>query len=154
MIIFRPRLPRETYSKNWLHADEEPYFVRASCFTGLLGGEARIALAICYELSVREHALQAVEKGANVYIASVSKTVGGIAKALDRLSEIAGSYSMTVMLSNQAGLAEGQVCAGRSSAWNKRGELVEQLDEVQEGILVIDLDTQEVVKRYVTSSEK
>ena len=148
MVIFRPGLPRETYSKNWIHADEEPYFVGASCFTGLLGGEARIAPAICYELSVPEHAAQASKNGAKVYIASVSKTTGGIARALDRLSEIAHAYSMTVLMSNQAGLAEGEVCAGMTSVWNNKGSLVEQLDGTQEGILLIDPDTQEVVKRY------
>ena len=149
MVLFQPHQPRLVYSKKWIHADEEPYFASSSHFTGLLGGEARIALAICYELSVPEHAADAFRNDAKVYIASVSKTFGGIDKAFSRLSEIAQTYSMTVLLSNQVGLAEGQPCAGRSAIWNNKGELVEQLDRLREGVLLIDLGTQKVVKSYL-----
>lgn len=148
MVIFQPGQPRQTYSKKYIHADEEPYFTGASCFTDLLGGDARIALAICYEISVPDHAAQASRAGAKIYVASVSKLVRGIDKALDRLAEIARTYSLTVLMSNQTGLAEGEVCAGKTSVWNSKGNLMAQLDDLQEGILMIDTDTQEVTKQY------
>lgn len=152
MIIFQPHQSRQTYSKKWIHADEEPYFTGDSCFTGLLGGEARIALAICYELSVPEHAEQAFRNGAKVYLVSVSKTVGGIDKALERLSEIARTYSMTVLMSNQVGLAEGQACAGKTSIWRSDGVWAAHLDGEHEGILMIDTETHELTRELLDAN--
>lgn len=152
MVIFQPQQPRLTYSKKWIHTDEEPYFKGTSDFSGLLGGEAGIALAICYELSVPEHAERAFHSGAKVYLASVSKTVGGIDKALDRLSEIARTYSMTVLMSNQVGLAEGQACAGKTSIWKTDSALAAQLDGIHEGILMIDTETDELIQKLLDSN--
>ena len=149
MAIFQPHQPRQTYSKKWIHTDEEPFFTGVSCFTGLLGGEARIALAICYELSIQEHAEQAFQRGAKVYLASVSKTAGGVDQALNRLSEIARTYSMTVLMCNQVGLAEGQVCAGKTSIWKADGVLAAQLDGNHEGILMIDTETHELTQKLL-----
>ncbi|MBE7171152.1 MAG: carbon-nitrogen hydrolase family protein [Williamsia sp.] len=149
MVIFQAFEPPLLYTKKWIHADEEPYFIGASHFTGLLGGEARIALGICYELSVPEHAAQAFQAGAKIYLTSVSKLIRGIDKTYTRLAEIARTYSLTVLMANQTGLAEGERCAGRTAVWNDQGELIAQLDEVRKGILLIDTDTQEVIMQYL-----
>src|SRR5690606_40479604 len=52
-----------------------------------------------------------------------------------RLSAIAREYSMTVLMSNCIGIADGQRCAGQSSVWNNQGLLIDQLDDSHEGII-------------------
>lgn len=145
MAIFQPGKPRQLYSKKYLHADEEPFFVSGQHGPNRIG---EIALAICYEISVPQHAEEAFANGAKIYIASVAKFLHGIDKALARLAEIGSSYSMTVLMSNSIGQADGFECAGKSSIWNNKGELRGQLDGYKEGILIFDTDTEEVIEIY------
>src|SRR5215472_5074090 len=97
MVLFRPQTARETYSKKYIHADEEPFFVSGQSSIGLIGDKSNMALAICYELSIPEHSANAFKNGAKIYIASVAKTAGGVEKAVETLSGIANKYSMTVL---------------------------------------------------------
>jgi len=146
MALFQPGKPRQLYSKKYLHADEEPFFVSGQHGPNRIGKE--IALAICYEISVPQHAEDAFANGAKIYIASVAKFMHGIDKALARLAEIGSSYSMTVLMSNSIGQADGYECAGKSSIWNNKGELLGQLNGDNEGILIFDTDTEEVIEIY------
>ena len=148
MILLLPNNPRQTYSKKYLHEDELPFFVQGENKSAFLG-ETNIALAICYELSVRQHAEDAFKSGAAIYIASAVKTKSGVDKAIHRLSEIARNYSMTVLLSNCIGISGGYDCGGRSSVWNNKGVLLGQLGETNEGILIFDTETQQVIQKTV-----
>lgn len=103
MVLFQPHKARQTYSKKYLHPDEEEFFISGQSSTGLIDNKPNIALAICYELSVAEHAENAFRSGAEVYIASVAKSVNGVEKAIKRLSEIGNTYLMTVLMSNCVG---------------------------------------------------
>jgi predicted amidohydrolase len=150
MVIFHPDQPCQTYSKQYIHADEEPYFVNGRNTTTTLNNHPHIALAICYEISVPEHAQAAADNGAEIYFASVAKTVKGVEQAHQRLSEIARTYSMTVLLANCVGMADGQLCGGRSAVWNNQGQLLAQLDGTSEGILICDTDTGEVTTRLIS----
>lgn len=140
MILFQPHQARQTYSKKHLHHDEDPFFVSGANFTGLMVNNVPVALAICYELSVPEHSENAFKSGAKIYLTSVAKSVKGIDKALASLSDIASKYSMTVLMSNCVGEADGCECAGKTSAWNSDGPLTGQLDGVRDGILIVDTD--------------
>ncbi|MDB5231355.1 MAG: Nitrilase/cyanide hydratase and apolipoprotein N-acyltransferase [Chitinophagaceae bacterium] len=144
MIIFQPHQSRQTYSKQYLHSDEDPYFVNGQHQVILQKDENKIAPAICYELSVPEHADNVFKMGANIYIASAVKDAAGVDKAVKRLSEIARKYSMTVLFSNCVGETGGYTCTGNSAIWNDKGVLLAQLDSENEGILIIDTDTQEI----------
>jgi predicted amidohydrolase len=149
MLLFQPHQIRLTYSKKYLHADEEPFFVSGQNFTNIKIFNTSIALAICYELSMPEHAKAAAESGAEIYIASVAKSVSGISKAFERLSDIARQYSMTVLMSNCVGEADGEECAGKTTVWNKEGELLGQLNNTDEGILIFDTDVQETFEKII-----
>lgn len=142
MVIFQPNQRRQLYSKKYLHVDEEPYFVSSNKSPMLLFGDQKIAIAICYEISVPAHCKAAYENGANIYLASVAKFKSGIDKGLDRLSQIADRYSMTVLMANCIGFADSQECAGKSSVWNDRGMLLAQLDDSREGLLILNMKTQ------------
>jgi predicted amidohydrolase len=143
LVLFQPQRARQTYSKQYLHADEGPYFSRGENHNGLIAGKSHnIALAICYELSVPAHADAAFQNGADIYIASVAKTAKGVANAMERLSALARQYSMTVLMANCLGHCGGYDCAGKSAIWSSKGSLLEQLDDSNEGVLMIDSETQ------------
>ena len=147
MVLFQPHKARQTYSKKYLHSDEEPFFVSGQSTISLLRDETDIALAICHELSVLEHAEDASKSGARVYIASVAKSADGIEKAVERLSEIASGYSMTVLMSNCVGRCDNFESAGQTSVWNDEGLLLGQLNDTDEGVLIFDTDTREFIER-------
>ena len=148
LVLFQPHHIRKKYSKKYLHPDENEFFTSYESFPTLMIDEPQIAFAICYELSVTEHAENAFKKGASIYMASVAKFVNGVNKANKRLSEIAQKYSMTVLMSNCVGQSDGQVCGGKTSIWNANGLLVAQLNDVDQGLLIFDTVTQEVIERY------
>ena len=149
MVLFQPHKARQTYSKRYLHSDEEPFFVSGQSSIGLIGNKANIALAICYELSVPEHAENAFQSGVGIYIASVAKSADGVEKAVRRLSKIADKYSMTVLMSNCVGQADGYECAGKTSIWNDKGLFLRQRTDKDEGILILDTDTQELIEQTI-----
>ena len=147
MVIFQPHKARQIYSKKYLHADEEAFFVSGQNFSSLKINKANLALAICYELSVPEHAAQAFKSGAEIYIASVAKDVNGVDQASKRLSDIANKYSMTVLMSNCVGQADDFEGAGKTSIWNNQGLLAGRLNNTDEGIIIFDPDPQELLKK-------
>lgn len=149
MLLFQPSQPRQLYSKKHLHPDEYPFFVSGENYTGTIGNSKSIALAICYELSVPQHAENAFTRGAEIYIASVAKTANGIEKANESLTKIAKKYSMTVLMANCIGPCDGDECGGKSAIWNNEGELLGQLDSKEEGILMIETETGRVFQYTV-----
>ncbi|MBA4184569.1 MAG: carbon-nitrogen hydrolase family protein [Acidobacteria bacterium] len=153
MVLFQPHEARQTYSKKYLHSDEEEFFVSGQSSISLLDGKINIALAICYEISVPEHAENAYKRGAGVYIASVAKSADGVEKAVKTLSEIAGKYSMTVLMSNCVGHCDNFESAGKSSVWNDKGLLIGQLNDTNEGILIFDTDTQKLIEKTIHRKE-
>lgn len=148
MLIFQHGQPMRTYSKSFLHDDELGFF-SAGDNAGTIIGQTGIAPAICYEIMVPAHAEQASTSGATVYAAGVVKSKKAIEKALARMSDIAKTYSMSVIMANSIGNTGGYDCPGRSSAWNSQGKLVGQLNDRQEGVLVFDTNTGEAVAQYL-----
>lgn len=148
-MYFQPGKPREMYSKIFLHSSEEEYFIRGDCYITLRVGDANIAPAICYELSVVEHAKRAAMSGADIYAVSVVE--GNIEKAIKRLTSVAAEHSMTVMMANAVGKSGVYECPGKSSIWSNRGRLIGQLDDSHEGILALDTDTGEITKQAIES---
>lgn len=149
MVLFQPQQERQLYSKKYLHSDEEGYFVSEASTIGLLGNKTNIAMAICYELSVPEHSENAFNSGAEIYIASVAKTADGVKKAYKSLSDIARKYSMTTFLSSCIGYCDNFESAGKTAVWDNKGLLVGQLDDKNEGILIFDTDSQELVTKMI-----
>ena len=142
-VFFRPSLPRISYCKQRLHSDELPYFVegRQEVLLELKG--CKIAPAICYESLLPEHAEKAAKAGAEIYCASVAKSVGGIEKALKHYPAIARKHSMTILMSNCLGPNDNFIGVGRTSVWEPSGSLTGQLDGQSECLLIYDIETGE-----------
>lgn len=145
MLVFQPHQPREIYFKQYLHADELPFFQQGEPHSVSLFEKHRLGMAICYEISVPEHAAGVHEAGAQVYIASVAKSVKGVEKALVELPAIARTYGMAVLMANCVGHCDDFDCGGKSSVWSGSGELVAQLDGVEEGLLLFDTQSGKAV---------
>jgi predicted amidohydrolase len=138
MLMFAPGKVPQVYSKRYLHEDETPYFAPGHGGALIESPDGDIAFAICYEISVPQHAAHAHAAGASIYIASVAKTPAGVVKAHERLSEIARTYGMTVLMANCVGECEGKPAGGGSAVWDARGERVVCLGEVEEGLVIYD----------------
>jgi predicted amidohydrolase len=150
MIIFHPGQPRQVYSKQYLHSDEFPYFIGGNQQAFIGAGKNKMALSICYELSVLQHSANAHDNGAVIYVSSVAKSVSGMEKAFASLSGIAKQYAMIVIMANCTGHCDDFDCGGKTSAWNSEGILIGQLDDASEGVLIVDTDTGEVIERVLT----
>lgn len=145
MLLFSPNQVLQVYSKKYLHADEEPFFISGKNETIFIKN-TKIALAICYELSVKEHAASAIEKGANMYLASVAKTADGVKKAHQRLAQIAKTYKIPVLMVNSIGPNDDFISAGQSAIWDATGSLIGHLSDTDEGLLIFDTKTSKVLK--------
>lgn len=141
MVIFSPHAPRQTYGKKYLHPDEEAYFVPGPTITPLLIEGKKVAPAICYELSCAEHVAHAIQKGADVYVASSAKTVEGNEKAYRALASIAEEHGIPTLQVNCIGTADGTVKAGGTAVWAADGTLLEHMGEEDEGLLLYDMDS-------------
>lgn len=149
MVIFQPNKPRQIYSKQQLHSDEFPYFVCGDKQVILTIDNKKVALAICYESLQTEHSRNANLLGAEIYVASVAKSQNGVDKALKHFPDIAIKYSMPILMSNCVGPCDNFESIGKSSIWNKKGNLVGQLNDTDEGILIFDSETEEIIERTI-----
>lgn len=145
LVIFQPDTPRSTYSKQHLHESELPYFVPGNQSQFISLGDKKIALAICYESLLPEFAEESAQQGASIYLASVAKTAPGMEKANKAYPELAKKHGLLVMMSNFVGPNNATESAGQSAIWNAAGTLVYQLDERNEGFLVYNTETEEVI---------
>ncbi len=142
MLIFQPNKERMIYSKCLLHSDEIPYFVSGNIQPFLKIKGKKIALGICYETLQREYFIKAKQNGADVYIASVAKPDRGTDKAYSYFPLIAKEFETPILMSNSIGYCDNFLSNGLSSVWNRKGELIGQLDKVNQGLLTYDTETE------------
>ena len=138
MLVLQPNAARIVYSKQYLHADELAYFVAGSGQVTLRAQDGVVAPAICYESLIDEHCAAAVALGATLYVASVAKSAGGIAKADAHYPAIARRHALPVLMANCVGRCDEFEAAGSSAVWNARGERVARLPATGEGALLLD----------------
>lgn len=149
LVVFRQNRAREVYCKRYLDPDEEPFFSTGQNRDIALETDRKTALAICYEISVAQHAEGASAAGAEIYAASVVMFATGIEHACNRMPEIARDHAMVSAMANCVGLADGRECAGRSSVWNSDGRLLARLDDKNQGLIVFDTNSGEAVVKYL-----
>lgn len=149
MLIFQPNKERTVYSKQMLHSDELPYFVCGKNQTFFTINGVKIAIGICYETLQREHFLKAKNQGADIYIASVAKPKGGIEKAYKHFPQIANEFNTPILMSNCVGQCDNFMSVGQSAVWNNKGELIEQLDADNQGLLIYDTKTEKTEKEQL-----
>ena len=147
MVWFVPDEPRHSYAKQQLHADELPFFVAGDEQLVLETSAGRVVPAICYESLQASHADDAAALEASVYLASVAKPEGGLAKGMLHYPAIAEQRNMYVIMADSVGPCDNFISVGQSAAWNGRGELLVQMNNRSEGLLIVDTISGEAVVR-------
>jgi predicted amidohydrolase len=56
---------------------------------------------------------------------------------------------MISLMSNLTGKSGDDECAGKSSIWNRQGNLVGQLSSKDEGLIIIDTKNHEIIEKYL-----
>jgi len=149
ILIFQPNQnKRLVYSKRLLHSDELPYFASSNNQPLLKIKGKKIGIGICYETLQREHFVKAKENEAEIYIASVAKPDRGVHKAYIHFSEIAKEFTTPIFMANCVGYCDNFMGNGKSSIWNKNGELIGQLDDINQGILFYDTKLERIKTIY------
>lgn len=149
MLVFQPDRSRVTYSKQQLHADELPYFVRGDGQIVISAAGESVAPAICYESLQDSHAQRAAELGAGIYLASVAKSGRGVGEAFSHYPAVARRHAMTVLMANCVGPCDDFIAVGHSAVWSSDGELLSELDGEHEGIALFDTLTGESAVYYL-----
>ena len=140
MLWFRKNEQRVTYTKQHLHTDELPYFVAGETQLIIHQLHQHIAPAICYESLLSSHSDNAVNLGSNIYLASVAKSSNGIIKATQHYPEIARKHHIHVVMANSLGQCDDFQSVGHSAAWDVHGNLLGEMDDISEGILLVDIE--------------
>lgn len=141
LLVFAPGGETTVIGKRHLHADELPYFTPSPGSPGFLDVGTRVGVAICYEISVAEHTDALVAGGAALYLASVAKTVRGVAGARATLAETARRHRLPALMVNAVGTCEGKRAGGGTMAVDPSGALVARLGSSAEGLLIYDTET-------------
>jgi len=149
MIIFQPNAARITYSKQFLHEDEFSYFEKGDEQIIIPIENKKVIPAICYESLQINHTNNAIKLGGEIYLASVADSQKGVDKAFTYYPEIAKKFSIPVLMSNCIGECDTFVSVGCSAVWSKEGIVLDQLDNKNEGILVFNAETEEVIKKLL-----
>jgi len=138
MLIFHPDGKMQVYRKQMLHADEKPFFVagRDQILLELKG--LKLALAICYEAFQDSHLNRCIESGADIYLASVSKHLDGVAAAYRFIRENSVKHKLPMLLVNSVGYSDNFLSAGGTSTWSAKGNLMDQLGYSEEGFVLFE----------------
>jgi len=136
MLIIQPNNPRNTYAKQWLHHDENPYFIRGLNQTIITIDQTDITPAICYESIQPNHLAKCLSIGTDIYMASVCKHAKGIVIAHNYYSQMAARNEIPVLVVNSVGHCDNFVSSGQSAIWNSKGKLISKLDSKKEGFII------------------
>ncbi len=145
LFILFPDGTTSIYTKQFLHTGEEKYFSPSFAHNPLIKlnlanhQSETISLAICADITNPLHPENASKNNTSLYIASIFYTPKGIAEAYQQLSSYAKKYSMNILMANFCGSSYQLEAAGQSACWNKKGELMKQLNSQEENLLVVEI---------------
>lgn len=154
MHWFQKGKPMLTYAKQTLHKDEYSYFVPGKKKLIFEVEGYKIAPAICYESLLSEHAHEASKANSDIYLASVAKSSNGIENAKSHYARMARQYGFFVLFSNSIGYCDNYISVGSSSAWNPNGKQLAQLDQDSEGVLMVNIESDETCVRLLDNGSE
>lgn len=138
-IIFIPNGTTRLYIKRYLHEDEELFFSSRSSMDQIEHMGQKINFAICADITNPQHPKDAARDGCNLYLASVLIGQKNIDYEVDLLRTYAKEYGMTTFMSNYGGESGGYISGGRTGAWSKNGEAIEELEHLESGLIVVEV---------------
>ena len=149
MAICLPTGEVEWYSKQYLHAGELSY-VSSGLSNGFLRLNGyKLALSICADFSEPEHAKDAHEAEADLYISSALISPKGYESDSEILSSMAQRYQMPVLLANHISQTGGWDTAGNSGMWDHTGEQVACANGQQAQLLICQIEGTSIVRKTI-----
>ncbi len=139
-FLYQSNSKPRVYTKHHLHPGEEKHFTPGKKTLTINIGHIQISPAICADIAHPEHAAEAAKKGSKVYAAGVMITPKGYKNDAGLLQGYAAKHKMLVLLSNYAAPTGGYPSAGRSAAWDQRGNLLAEAPESGEAIVYVIKD--------------
>ena len=139
MILFSKESKPFVYNKQFLHKDELQFFVEGDNKQPF--PIPSLSAAICYESTIEEHYNKAAQKGSDMYMVSVAKSVVGVKRNRKHLQNIARLHSMNILHVNYAGDCGEFIAGGETSVISKKGKVLAKLPSKEEGLLIYNWDT-------------
>jgi predicted amidohydrolase len=138
-FVIKPDGSVSIYTKQFLHTGEDIYFKSSFDYNPVIeAAEERISLAICADINNPKHPENANKVDSTIYLASIFFEPVDMTKAYKTLSGYAKKFSMSVLMSNFAGRSWDLDSGGQSGFWNKNGELIANLNNIDSGLLLIE----------------
>jgi predicted amidohydrolase len=135
-IAFRPDGLATTYRKQYPTTKERRTFNPGPNGVTIALEEDVVGLAICADVSHAEHARDAADHGATIYVAGSLISDDGYAAEATLLQRYAAEHSMLTLIANYGAPTGGYVSAGRSAAWSDAGELLATAPPEGEALVV------------------
>ena len=138
-FVIAPNDSVSIYTKQFLHEGEDEFFQSSFSHNPMITiDDQKISFAICADIDNPLHPENAKKRETDIYIASIFFTPNGIPNAYRDLQNYAEKHQMNVLMSNFSGESWGSPSAGQSAFWNKKGELVAQMNDSDSGLLIIE----------------
>jgi len=138
-FIIKPDDTVSVYTKQFLHTGEGVYFQSSVDYNPVIEiNNERISLAICADINNPKHPENAKENDISIYLASIFFEPDDMMRAYNTLSSYAEKHSMNVLMSNYTGQSWGLDGGGKSGFWNKKGNLIANLNDTDSGLLLIE----------------
>lgn len=150
-FIISPNDSVSIYTKQFLHEGEDQFFQSSFDNNPMLDIEnQKISFAICADIDNPKHPENAKKNDADIYIASIFFSPNGIPNAYRDLQSYAEKHKMNVLMSNFSGESWGSPSAGRSAFWNNKGELIEQMNDSDSGLLLVEKQNDNWTSKIIT----
>lgn len=137
LAIIYPTGRVESYAKMNLHAGEETYFSVGDKRHSFQLSNITVANAICADTNNIEHAKGCAVLGADVYMASVLITAGGLDTDTQLMSRYAREFNMLVAMANHNRPTGNWSPVGKSAIWTKSGLLI-SANETQNSLVIAE----------------
>ncbi len=137
--ICQPSRTVSFYKKQYLHEGETAFCSPGHDNVMLSVKGNKLALAICADFNEPQHAKDAQENGADIYLVSALISHSGSEHDSQLLADIARTHHFPVLLSNFVGETGGWQAAGQNRVWDMNGDKSEKGCTVLNGILLCSL---------------
>ena len=137
-FILSPNQPLSIYTKQHLHGEEANYFKGSNCYNPVIAIKTeRIQLAICADINQESHVQNAKYNNATLYAPGIFFSEASMTSAHELLANYAQNHCLAILMANFTKNQWNMTAGGQSAFWNDKGDCLQQLNNHEEGILII-----------------
>ena len=137
-FILSPNQPISIYTKQHLHGEEANYFNASNLYNPIIEIKSeRIQFAICADINQESHIQNAKCNNATLYTPGIFFSAASITRAHELLANYAQNHGLAILMANFTKNQWNMTAGGQSAFWNDKGDCLQQLNNHEEGILII-----------------